>query len=241
MRLTRYDLKRLVLRPHTAYMRRRTRDLDHVSRSILEAQYYRPTMYRFLAASAEEPDILVDFDLDERSIVLDVGAYVGDWSAAVASRYGARVYAFEPVPHAAATMRDRFAGDPHVTCFELGLGAVDERVDLALDGPGSSRYSASGLFGTATVEIRDVVAVLDELGLDRVDLLKCNIEGAEYDLFDRLIEAGWLPRIGIVAVQFHEWHPRAYTRRRAIRRALARTHDEVWDYPFVWERWRRRG
>ncbi|MGH8977302.1 MAG: FkbM family methyltransferase, partial [Acidimicrobiia bacterium] len=73
-----------------------------------------------------------------------------------------------------------------------------------------------------------------------VDLCKVNIEGGEYDLFDRLIETVWLARIRILLIQFHEWHPNAYARRRAIRRAFSRTHDEVWDYPFVWEMWRRR-
>jgi hypothetical protein len=68
-----------------------------------------------------------------------------------------------------------------------------------------------------------------------------NIEGGEYDLFDRLIDIGWLPRVRSVLVQFHEWHPQAYRRRRAIRRALRRSHDEAWNYPFVWELWRRRG
>jgi hypothetical protein len=89
------------------------------------------------------------------------------------------------------------------------------------------------------VQIRDVVGVLDELGIREVDLLKVNIEGGEYDLFDRLIETDWLRSVRLVSVQFHEWHPKAYRRRRAIRRALARSHTEVWCYSWVWEYWSR--
>jgi len=75
--------------------------------------------------------------------------------------------------------------------------------------------------------------------IDEIDVLKINIEGGEYDLIDRLDQAGWLPRIRIVLVQFHEWHPKAYRRRRTNRRALQRHHREVWGYPWVWEQWQR--
>jgi hypothetical protein len=70
--------------------------------------------------------------------------------------------------------------------------------------------------------------------------MKVNIEGGEYDLFDRLVETDRLPRVQLVSVQFHEWHPHAHRRRRAIRRALRRSHQEVWCYPWVWELWQRR-
>jgi hypothetical protein len=89
------------------------------------------------------------------------------------------------------------------------------------------------------VQIRDVVAAFEKLGLEEIDLLKVNIEGGEYDLFDRLTSADWLRRIRFVSVQFHEWHPHAYRRRRAVRRALRRQHVECWNYAWVWELWRR--
>jgi FkbM family methyltransferase len=240
MRVTRYQLKRALLSPHTAYKRRQARDLDPFSRAILEAQYYRPTMYKFIAATAANPDLLVQADLDESSVVLDVGAYVGEWSEAISSRYGSKIYAFEPVPRAVAQFCARLGDDDNVEIHPYGLAAVDAHAPLALEGPGSTVRREGGTFGSAVVQLRDVAAVLDELGVDRIDLCKMNIEGGEYDVFDRLIATGWLPRIDVVSVQFHEWHPKAYARRRAIRRALRRTHDEVWGYPFVWELWRRR-
>jgi FkbM family methyltransferase len=197
-------------------------------------------MYAFMRATAAKPDILSDADLDPDSVVLDVGAYVGDWSEEISRRYGAQIHAFEPGPNAGGKLRDRFAAAPNVTVHTYGLGATEARAPLALEGPGSTLRSGTGTFGSAVVQLRDVAAVLAELGVDHVDLCKLNIEGGEYDVFDRLIETGWLPRIRLVSVQFHEWHPKAYVRRRAIRRELRKTHDEVWAYPFVWELWRRR-
>ena len=241
MVVSRYELKRKLLSPHTAYKRHRSRDLDAYARALLEAQYYRPTMYRFMAATGREPDFLAEADIDETSVVLDVGAYQGEWSERIASRYGSRIHAFEPNPIALTRMRSALADHDNVIVHDYGLGASDDDVHLALDGPGSTVFRTTGAFGSAGVHIRDVVAVLDELHIDDVDLCKVNIEGGEYDLFERLIASDRLRHVRLVSVQFHEWHPGAYRRRRAIRKALRRTHDLQWDFPFVWEFWSRRG
>jgi FkbM family methyltransferase len=222
-------------------MRRRSTDLDEYARALLEAQYYRPAMYEFMAATAADPDLLVEADLDERSTVLDVGAYVGEWSEEIADRYGSTIFAFEPNPRAFRRLEARFRERPNVMCFEYGLAGADARAALALDGPGSTIDDRPGSFGSTEVQLRDVAAVIEELGLPQIDLCKMNIEGGEYDVFDRLIGTGLIARMRIVSVQFHEWHPHAYRRRRAIRRRLRRTHEEVWNHPFIWELWRRRG
>jgi FkbM family methyltransferase len=193
-----------------------------------------------MRATVANPDILVEADLDATSVVLDIGAYVGNWSGEISKRYGSTIYAFEPNPASFREMGRRIGERENVHSFEFGLGGSDASVQLALEGPGSTIYTTPSATRTADAQIRDVARVLDELDIDHVDLCKVNIEGGEYDLFDRLIETVWLARIRILLIQFHEWHPNAYARRRAIRRAFSRTHDEVWDYPFVWEMWRRR-
>ena len=193
-----------------------------------------------MRATAANPEMLVEADLDTTSIVLDVGAYIGDWSEQISQRYRCTIYAFEPNPNVFEKLRARLATHGRVQLFNYGLAGADAQASLALDGPGSSVFAENGTFGKVDVRLRDVVAVLDDCSIDRVDLCKVNIEGGEYDLFDRLIESDWISRMGSLSIQFHEWHPNAYRRRRAIRRAFHRTHEEVWNYPFVWELWRTR-
>jgi FkbM family methyltransferase len=238
--ISRYGLKKAALWPHTVYKRRGSRDLDQFARSMLEVQYYRPTMYAFMSAIAEKPDLLVDADLDSDSIVLDVGGYIGEWSEQISSRYGSTIHAFEPAPASIQKFRERLGDAPNVELHPYGLGAANNQVPFALEGPGSMVSAKRGTFGATVIEMRDVATFLDSLGVDQIDLCKVNIEGGEYDLLDRCIETGWLSRMRVLSVQFHEWHPKAYSRRAAIRRALSRTHVEVWDYPFVWELWRRK-
>jgi FkbM family methyltransferase len=236
-----YAAKRTLLAPLTAYKRHHSKDESALGRMMLETQYYRRPMYDFMAATADNPDLLVDAEIDESSVVLDVGAFIGEWSEKVSKRYGSTIYAFEPNPAVLDALTRRLTDHPNIVRLEHGLGRTNHTATLTLAGPGSSLYTVDPQLDTARVQIRDVVAVLDELGITEIDLLKVNIEGGEYDLFDRLIETGWLPHIRLVSVQFHEWHPKAYRRRRAIRRALASRHAEVWCYPWVWEYWRRMG
>jgi FkbM family methyltransferase len=234
-----YTIKKALLAPRTAYKRRREKRADEFSRSLLELHHYGRPVYDFICASASNPDLLHDADLDHRSVVLDVGAYDGDWSENISRRFGSKIFAFEPNPRSFARLVPRLEDHPLVISFDYGLGAADEIATLALAGAGSSIYGHDVCYLSAQVQIRDVATVLEELKINRIDLLKVNIEGGEYDLFDRLIETGWLPRIRLVSVQFHEWHPKAYRRRRAIRRTLRKSHEEVWNYPWVWEFWRR--
>jgi FkbM family methyltransferase len=209
---------------------------------MFEVNYYRKPLYAFTGATMRNPDILIDADLDSSSLVLDVGAYVGAWAAKVSDRYGCTVHAYEPASAALRQAGKELQGRAKIHLHAYGLGAADVTARMALAGPGSSIHTATSPMGSyEDITIRDVAAVLDELGADQIDLLKVNIEGGEFDLFDRLVETGWMPRIRQTMIQFHEFHPNAYRRRRRVLRALRRTHTEVWNYPWVWEFWQRRG
>lgn len=245
--MDRYSTKRRLLRPVTAWRRRRrSGKCDPFTRAIYEAQDYRPAVRRFFLTSAQQPDILIDVDLPEGAVVLDVGAFVGEWSQRIVERADARgptelqIHAFEPEPSAIKRFRQSIGHDKRVHLHPFGLGARDRLEQLAIDGPASSVYAnpaTPGRIGSTEVELRDVDAVLSSLAIDRIDLLKINIEGGEFELIDRLHEAGWIARTGPVIVQFHEFAPDAYSARRRNRRQLAKTHRCTWNFPWVYERW----
>jgi FkbM family methyltransferase len=198
-------------------------------------------MYDFMDAIAANPDLLTDVPITPGGVALDLGAFEGDWTARMVDRHRCTVYAFEPSPAIAAKTAARFEADPDVTVFAYGVGANDRTARLARDGPGSSLLRREGAFGSVDVLVRDIVGVLDDLGLCHLDVVKMNIEGAEYDVLERLIAADWFDRIGTLSVQFHEWAPGAYRRRKRIRAALRRSHVQVWSYGWVWELWCARG
>lgn len=231
----------MLLAPRAAWFRRRLGpDPDPYAVSILELHRYRRSICAFMVTTAANPDVLTDADLDATSVVLDVGAFVGEWAEKIRQRYGSTVYAFEPNPGAFAELGRRVGDDPGIIRLPYALATVDGTASLATDaGPGATLFHDDE-GARVSVELRDVVTVLDELGLDHVDLMKVNIEGGEYDLLERMIDEDLLARVRVVSVQFHPWIPDAHRRRRRIRKAMARTHEETWCYPWIWELWTRR-
>lgn len=172
--------------------------------------------------------------LQPNPLVVDVGAYEGDFTALMRRDWNARVIAFEPIPLFVSALTTRFSGDSCVSVVPVALGGVNGSIQLALSDDGSSAWGT----GTETVEVplRDVFEVVAD---ESVALLKINAEGAEFDVLDRLLQTGQVRQVDTIQVQFHRFVPDAVARRRAIRRELRATHRCAWNVPWVWEQWVR--
>jgi hypothetical protein len=90
-----------------------------------------------------------------------------------------------------------------------------------------------GLLGRRGVD----EGVMAEHGIERIDLLKVNIEGGEYELLEHLIATGDIRKVRKLQVQFHDFVPDAIPRRARILQGLAQTHAQHWNFHFVWEEW----
>jgi FkbM family methyltransferase len=123
-------------------------------------------------------------------VVFDVGATLGIWSLlAVQHVPGARVHAFEPVPELAERLRDHVARNDArgIVICESACGA--ENGSLPFFARYAENTGASSLARTsdAEVEIEVPVMMLDRYiereGLERVDMMKVVVEGAEILVF----------------------------------------------------------
>jgi|tagenome__1003787_1003787.scaffolds.fasta_scaffold20831219_2 FkbM family methyltransferase len=239
-----YSVKRACLAPYIAYMRHKEREQTGFIKSALELHYYRPSLYRFITANAADPDMLYTAPLGPDSTVYDIGAYNGDWATRLVDKYDPHITAFEVDPARSPQLTSRFHNNPKVMICDYGLHNRDGVFQLAQRDMGSTLFNepfpASTPQPRVSVRVRDIASVLSELAPQSIDLMKINIEGAEFAVLDRLIETAWMPRIRCLMVQFHEWIDGAHYRRFRIRRALRRTHDQEWNYAFVWEKWRLR-
>lgn len=235
-----YQLKKAVLYPRKIFMRHKENLEPGFMRSALELHYYRPAFYKWCGAINANRELLHEADLDSRSIVLDAGAYTGEWAQEIMDRYNPTIHAFEPDPRNYKTLAKKSLADPRFVSHNFGLGDKHETVRMSLEHMGSSMFSNTGEkqgVPSAEVEIRDICEIWKTLSYDRIDLMKINIEGAEFPLLERMIEANLLKKVDCFLIQFHEWHPGAYGRRKIIREALRESHKLVWDYHFVWEKW----
>lgn len=177
----------------------------------------------------------VNYDLDSNSTVLDVGGYMGDWAAKINNRYGSTIHIFEPVNKFYNTITDRFKAVSNITVHKFGLSDDNIETKISIGADASSVFKAQG--NTETIQLRSLIEFMDENDITKVDLMKVNIEGGEYDLLENIIKHGYQNRFVNVQVQFHRFVDNCESRRSGIRKSLMDTHKITYDYPFVWENW----
>jgi FkbM family methyltransferase len=180
----------------------------------------------------------LNYNLDENSIVFDLGGFEGKWASDIFNKYACRIFVFEPVPEYFYQIRKRFQKNQKVSVFNFGLDKENRTAKLSLLGNGTSMFKR----GARQIDVKLVKAAdfMDEQGIDRIDLMKINIEGGEYDLLDHLISGRLSPKISNIQAQFHDFVPNARARMKKIQEELSKTHYLTYQYEFVWENWRRK-
>lgn len=182
----------------------------------------------------------LDYPLTADSIVFDLGGYRGDWTDAIVRRYNATVYVFEPVKDFYENICARFAGNPRVKVFNFGLSNADGKLFISIDNESSSVYTG-GHLRQEEIRLVDVGQFMTQHAVTHIDLMKINIEGGEYPLLEKMLETGLAQHCVNVQIQFHNFVPGAEQKRMQIRSLFARSHELTYDYPFIWENWRRTG
>jgi len=122
----------------------------------------------------------IDITLRPDDIVIDAGAWIGDFSA-YASVCGARVYAFEPVPATFAILRETSRLNKNIIPVNMGLGAQKEKLAIFVDErtTGSASVSLHRLGKPVEARITTLDDFVAETKLERVDFIKADIEGHE--------------------------------------------------------------
>ncbi len=130
------------------------------------------------------------------AVAIDIGANLGEWSVPLARAVGAagRVLAIEPMPRNAAALAKtlaanalrqaellRFAVDDHGGSAELAVPVVIS----ARSDTGTARLGTAGPGEEAVgVELHTLDRIVAEHRLDRIDLIKIDVEGHERRVLD---------------------------------------------------------
>jgi len=137
-------------------------------------------------------------------VILDIGGNIGTTSVFYSRMFPqAKIYTFEPVPTNFELLQKNISGLNNVTAFNVGLGDSDKRVQIY----DSNELGNTGGFSiydvnvdksrSQEIQIKDAKAFLSEVGVEKVDLIKIDTEGAEYDILttmdkELLSNAKWI-------------------------------------------------
>ena len=166
-----------------------------------------------------------EYELKPESVVIDLGAYKGEWATEIHKRHGCQVVVVEPTEY--------------INDFRNGV--IVNKAAATYNGKmqfgGRAYYTSAFEDGDHEYECIDVNNLIEQH--EPIDLLKLNIEGQEYDVLNHVIDAGLHLRIKNIQVQFHAiagvpydlWY-------KEISDKLNKTHSLTWHYPYCWENWK---
>jgi FkbM family methyltransferase len=174
-------------------------------------------------------------------VVLDCGANVGDVCLPFADT-GADVHAFEPDPYAFEQLSARLGDRQNVTLYNAAVGVHAGTIQLmraanfddnpkggsvkstVVSGGRNINEDAAGSIEVELLSLPDILARLIAAH-GRIAFLKMDIEGAELDLLETMLERGLFDDIGLTVAETHERKFRDLRPRfKALRAAVAEAY-----------------
>jgi hypothetical protein len=184
-----------------------------------------PATNAFWIANNMEPK-RYEYDLTPDDLVIDLGAYRGEFAEAIHAKYGCKVICVEPTDAA-----NYLALYPWATVVNAAA-SVD---NVPMKFGGAFYYTSLFEPGETTYPCFDVLELLID---QKIALLKMNVEGMEWSLIPRILESGLIRNIKYLQVQFHKMNDRADLNYAYIAKDLLKTHEMMWRVPFCWESWK---
>jgi FkbM family methyltransferase len=183
-----------------------------------------------------DSNLRLNYNLNEESLVFDLGGFQGQWASDLFAKYSCKIHLFEPHLEYATEIQKRFVTNPKISVHAFGLASKTEQVEISIAGEASSTINKKNL-KTTPIQLKDAMGFLNEYKISKIDLMKINIEGGEYDLLEYLIANGFITKIKNIQIQFHWFVPNAEEKLNSLYQKLQKTHRLTYHYKFVWESW----
>ncbi|MDR0733889.1 MAG: FkbM family methyltransferase [Dysgonamonadaceae bacterium] len=131
-----------------------------------------------------------DVTIKQNDIVIDVGAWIGDFSAYAVAK-GAVCYAFEPTAETFGLLcetaklnnpDDVEKGQIYPVRKGLGSAECEMNISISENNSGANKVTAESSDGTEKISITTLDRFVEENNLKRVDFIKADIEGFEREM-----------------------------------------------------------
>lgn len=178
-----------------------------------------------------------DYNLNENSIVIDLGAHNGIFTENIFKKFNCFVYSFEPILKHYELCLDKFKIIDKIKLYQSGLSSENKVVDFHVAGESSSIYIGTVL-GEFGINLKKIDEFLLDEKIEIVDLIKMNIEGSEYELLEYMLNNNLITKFKNLQIQFHDnvfdgWEQKY----NYIKETLKKTHHLTYEFEFKFENW----
>lgn len=146
--------------------------------------------------------------IKDNATIIDIGANLGGFSVFAASKAkNSTVFAYEPMPQNYELLLENIELNnlgSKIVPFQLGVGSKTEKRQLFFGGgsPFHTLYPGEKKNSFIEIEVLSLDAVLDQNELDYCDLLKCDCEGAEFEILYHASKS-CLKKIKEIRLEYH--------------------------------------
>lgn len=140
------------------------------------------------------------------SVVIDGGSHRGEFSAEIHRRFGSRCILVEASPLLAAELQPPLNGTVVHAALSAGDGTARFVFRPNPEGGGILPHETDPGGQTSEVQTLSLATLLQQQAVSRVDLLKLDIEGAEFQLLEKTPDPV-LSGIAQITVEFHDFLP----------------------------------
>jgi FkbM family methyltransferase len=167
------------------FLRKHTTDLD-VFNQILVNREYNLT-----------EDIKPKF-------IIDAGANIGLTSLFFADKYpDAKIFAIEPEKENYNMLLKNCSQKQNIIPINKALWYNNEPVFFAKSNSKNSHFVSGNNENGELVETICISALIDQYAINKLDILKIDIEGAEKDIFSKNADE-WLPKVKYLLIELHD-------------------------------------
>lgn len=207
---------------------------------VYKKEYMLP-LFNYIAQKKYEADggdniLLTTYPITEDWIVVDIGAYTGNWAKQIVDTYNPTMYLVEPITTNWTYLQDTYRSNPKIHIVCNGISDCEKDELLYINACSTSKYTTSTY--SEVVKFITFDKFIEEYNINTIDLLQINIEGEEYSLLEHMISTGSIKKVKNFHVQFHKFFVDSKQRRDSIRDKLLKLgFVNNWTYEFVWESW----
>jgi len=148
-------------------------------------------------------------DVDNLKVVLDIGANIGLWTKYIKSRNAQKIYCFEPNKKALESLMGAFKGDESVIISDKAVNGQRGNLQFFFDQGNSTSSSLLDVYdkNSSSYEVEAITLedALNCTGSNFVDLVKIDIEGAEFDVLENA-SLETIERVHSFLIEFHSFY-----------------------------------